>query len=166
MLLDRGLRLGKRCSTLGLAPRFCNRWAADGIGFVFRWHRLEGRRLLSAICGMICLVVARSGAENTFDGVYTGKRVVTKGSGPTCLGAQDVSVAIGNGVLTVTSGQYQGFALGFNPQPDGSFDETYVGNGGGYVDIRGRIVGDWLDADVTDPHCEHHWHLKKEHQSQ
>jgi hypothetical protein len=29
------------------------------------------------------------------------------------------------------------------------------------VSMQGRITGDVLDADVSNPPCEHHWHLKK-----
>jgi hypothetical protein len=32
---------------------------------------------------------------------------------------------------------------------------------GGVVDIRGRIVGNVLDADVINVPCVHHWHLEK-----
>jgi hypothetical protein len=43
---------------------------------------------------------------------------------------------------------------------------SYQGEGGDAVNIRGRVVGDVIEADVTDngadPPCEHHWHLKKE----
>jgi hypothetical protein len=100
---------------------------------------------------MICLAVAGSaqGAENTFDGVYTGKRVLTEGSGPTCSAGEDVSITIDDGELTFTNSALQNFAISFDPHPDGSFHETYVDSGGAVVDIRGRINGDQLDADVT-----------------
>jgi hypothetical protein len=160
------LRLGivVRCGALGLARLFCNRWATDGIRLMFGRHGIERR--LSVICGMIGLAIAGSalGAENTFDGVYTGKRVLTKGTGPTCPSEENVSATIQGDVLTFTNSALQNFAMGFNPYSDGSFHETYFG--GDVVDIRGRIVGDVLDADVSNPPCEHHWHLKKEHQSQ
>jgi hypothetical protein len=92
---------------------------------------LERRRLLSMMCGMICLAVAGSalGAENTFDGVYTGRRVLTKSSGSGCLATEDVSVTIDGEVVTITSGRSRDLALGFDPHPDGSFRELYVDSG-------------------------------------
>jgi hypothetical protein len=100
-------------------------------------------------------------AENEFDGVYTGKRVLTKGSGPTCPTEEDVSVTIHGATLTFTNSALRNFAMGFVPHPDGSFGEIYTDIGGASVLIRGRIVGDVLDADVSDGPCEHHWHLTR-----
>ena len=52
----------------------------------------------------------------------------------------------------------------FYPEPDGSFGQTYTDEGGDIVHYHGRIIGDVMDADVTNnnPPCEYHWHLKKE----
>ena len=47
--------------------------------------------------------------------------------------------------------------------PDGSFSDLCVDEGGSSVLIRGRVVGDLLEADVTKATCEHHWSPKKEH---
>jgi hypothetical protein len=33
---------------------------------------------------------------------------------------------------------------------------------GQVVIYNGRIIGDVIDADTTNPPCEYHWHLKKE----
>lgn len=132
-----------------------------------RWHSSgspEHRLITWGIGAIICL--AATGpvlrAESTFNGVYTGERVLTKGSGPTCPTGENVSVTIQDGELTFTNSVLQNFALGFDPHPDGSFTETYMDVGGAVVYIRGRIVGDLLDADVTSASCEHHWHLKKD----
>jgi len=104
------------------------------------------------------------GAEHTFDGAYSGKRVLTKGSAPTCPVEDDVSVTVHGETMTFTDQRLKKFAISFYPGQDGSFGETY--QGGDTVNIRGRMNGDVLDADVTDygtdPPCEYHWHLKKE----
>jgi hypothetical protein len=100
-------------------------------------------------------------AANRFDGVYTGKRVLTKGSGPTCPSGDDVSVTIHGRALTFTNSALRDFPLSFDPYRDGSFGEIYTDIGGAYVLVHGRIVGDVLDADVTSSACEHHWHLKR-----
>jgi hypothetical protein len=73
----------------------------------------------------------------------------------------DVSVTINDGALTFTNSALQNYAMGFEPHPDGSFRQSHVDIGGDVVDISGRIVGDTLDADVTNAPCEHHWHLQK-----
>ena len=78
-------------------------------------NRPEGRLAVAGICGIICLAVAGPalGAEDTFDGVYTGKRVLTKGSGPQCPVEDDVSVAIHGETLTFTDSSFQKFVIGF-----------------------------------------------------
>src|SRR5262249_1610578 len=111
-------------------------------------------------CGMICcLLVARPalGAQN-YDGTYTGKRVVTKGD---CLTEDYVTVTIKGAVLTFTNSAISKFAIGINPRPDGSFGLIHADIGGAVVSIRGRIVGNALDADVINGACEHHWHVEK-----
>ena len=64
------------------------------------------RSRLAAALGL-CLAVAGSpalGAEHTYDGDYSGKRVLTKGSDPSCLAVDDVSVSIHSETLTFTNG--------------------------------------------------------------
>jgi hypothetical protein len=121
--------------------------------------------VLAVISGVICLVVAGPAvrAEGTFDGAYTGKRLLTKGPVPPCLVEEDVSVTIHGGTLTFTDSQLQNFVIGFDPRPDGSFSQISAGIEGSVVAIRGRIIGDALEADVANDTCTHHWHLGKEH---
>jgi hypothetical protein len=127
----------------------------------------ERRRVALVIGGMICLAVAgpAPGAQNTFDGTYTGKRSLAKGPADLCPAEEDVSVTIHGGTLKFTNSRLQDFAMVFDPHPDGSFTDIYAGEAGSSVLIRGRIVGDLLEADVTnyDNTCEHHWPLTKEH---
>jgi hypothetical protein len=122
-------------------------------------------RHLAAIFGL-CLtvvVIPALGADYTFDGVYNGKRSLTKGRvGPDCPAEDDVSVTIHGETLSFTNSVLKKFMIGFDPHKDGSFREIYADEGGATVNIVGRINGDVLDADVTNPPCEQHWHLKKE----
>jgi hypothetical protein len=115
--------------------------------------------------GLICLAIGgpAQGAGDAFDGVYTGKRVLTKGPSPPCPDEEDVSVTIKGETLSFTNSALRAFVLHFEPHPDGSFGQIYVG--GAAVLIQGRISGDTLDADVVNSSntCEHHWHLLKEH---
>jgi len=131
-----------------------------------RWRR-ERRVVVSGIGGMICLVagIPALGAEHTFDGVYTGKRSLVKGTvGPMCPTEDDVSVNIHGSWITFFNSALKIFAISFYPNQDGSFGETY--QGGSTVNIRGRVIGNVIEADVTnystDPPCEQHWHLTKE----
>jgi hypothetical protein len=83
-----------------------------------------------------------------------------------CPAEDDVSVTIHGDTLTFTDGTLKKWTQPFAPGQDGSFGQTYTGEGGDTVHYQGRIVGDVMDADVTNyatnPPCEHHWHLKKE----
>jgi hypothetical protein len=96
------------------------------------------------------------------DGIYSGERVLTKGSGdPTCPPEDGVSVTIHGETLSFTNSALRNVGMGFYPHQDGSFHLTYTDAGGGAVNIVGRVVGDVIEADVTNPPCEHHWHVKK-----
>jgi hypothetical protein len=111
---------------------------------------------------MISFVGASAlGAEHRFDGVYTGKRSLTKGPGQMCPVKEDVSVTINGETLSFTNGVLKKFVIGFYPREDGSFSQTYNDEGGDEVLIQGRITGDVIEADVTNPPCEHHWRLTK-----
>ena len=144
------------------------------LDFVKRFYRKsEHGRVLCAIYGMICLAITgpASAAGNTFDGVYTGKRLLTKGpTSAQCPAEDPVSVTINGRSLTATftNSALKDFAIGFDPQPDGSFDEAYDDVGGASIFIKGRIAGDSIDADVTNysTTCTHHWHLTKQRQGQ
>ena len=114
---------------------------------------------------MMCLAIPGSalGLENRFDGVYVGTRTLTKGSGPMCPADEEVSVKIRGGTLTFTNNTLQNFVIGFHPRQDGSFRQSHVHQQGAFVNIKGRVTGDFLEADVINPPCEHHWHLQKVH---
>jgi hypothetical protein len=119
--------------------------------------------MVSGVFWLICLALAgpAPAAEHSFDGIYTGKRLLTKGSAPACPAEEDVSATIHGERLTFTTSELQKVGMGFHPRQDGSFGQLYEDIGGAYVIIRGRIVGDVLDADVTQNPCAYHWHLKK-----
>jgi hypothetical protein len=114
------------------------------------------------MCGMISFVGASAlGAEYRFDGIYTGKRSLIKGSGQVCPVKEDVSVTINGETLSFTNSVLKKFVIGFYPREDGSFSQTYDDEGGDEVRIQGRITGDVIEADVINPPCEHHWRLMK-----
>jgi hypothetical protein len=121
--------------------------------------------MISLIFGMICLVAGpalSAQPEHKYDGVYTGKRSLTKGTASTMCPAQDdVSVTITGETLTFTNSALKNYTMPFEPAPDGSFGETHMDEGGRVVYYHGRIIGDVMDADVENTPCEYHWHLKK-----
>ena len=125
--------------------------------------RPERRLILSLIFGMIYLVAGPAlSAEHEYDGVYTGKRSLTKGTASTnCPTADDVSVTITGESLTFTDSRLNNYFMPFYPDADGSFGETHTDQGGGVYHHHGRIIGDIIDADTDNPDCEYHWHLKK-----
>ena len=82
------------------------------------------RRLVAALG--LCLAVAvipALGAEHAFDGVYSGKRVLTKGSDsdPMCPAEEGVSLTIRGATLTFANSALKNFIISFNPGQDGSF---------------------------------------------
>jgi hypothetical protein len=115
---------------------------------------------------MICLVAGPAlGAEHRFDGIYTGKRLLISGARSTCPTTENVSITIDGNALAFTNSALKKFTIAVFPSRNGSFGETYADEGGDTVKIRGRVIGDVLDGDVTDygtdAPCGHHWHLKK-----
>ena len=122
----------------------------------------RSRRVVAALG--LCLAVAvipALGAEHAFDGVYSGKRVLTKGSNSLCKAEDDVSITIHGEALTFSNSAFKKYVIGFFPRQDGSFDQIGTADGD-TVHILGRITGDVIEADVNNPPCEFHWHLKKQ----
>jgi hypothetical protein len=121
------------------------------------------RRLATAVALSLAVTgIPALAAVHTFDGVYSGKRVLTKGAASTECPAEDpVSVTIHDDTLTFTNSALEKFTEPFYPDPDGSFGETYTDEGGNTVHFHGRIVGNILDANVSNPDCAYHWHLTK-----
>ena len=140
--------------------------------------RSETRLMLSLIFAMICLVAGLGAAlvgplavpaalsdepEHKYDGDYKGKRSLTKGTASTtCPAEDDVSVTITGETLTFTSSAVKNYLMPFDPSSDGSFGQTHTDVGGGVFHYHGRIIADVMDATVENPHCEYHWHLKKD----
>ena len=129
------------------------------------WEKTFSSRCFASALGL-CLAVAGSpalGAEHAFDGDYSGKRVLTKGSANSrCPAEDDVSVSIHGETLTFTNSVQKKITQPFDPGPDGSFGQTYTDAGGRAVHYHGRIVGDVIDANAENSPCEYHWHLKKQ----
>jgi hypothetical protein len=133
------------------------------VTYAHRYKRPPRHQLMVwGACSVIGLAVVAGPvlAAGTFDGTYTGKRVLVKGPDAQCPSSEDASATIDGGVLTFTNSALHNFSVGFDPRKDGSFGEVST-IGGASVSIEGHIVGDVLDADVTNGPCEHHWHLSR-----
>ena len=127
--------------------------------------RPERRLMLSLIFGMICLVAGpalSAKPEHKYDGVYTGKRSLTKGTlSTTCPAEDDISVTITGETMKITTREKK-YIMPFYPRPDGTFGQIPMSNGGsGFLHYHGRILGDVMDGDTENPPCEYHWHLKR-----
>ena len=113
----------------------------------------------------LCLAVAGRpalGSDHRFDGIYVGKRVLTNGAaGLNCSVENDVSVTIKGETLRFTDSTLKDFIMPFYPDQDGLFGQIHTGEGGTDVHYHGRVIEDIIEADVTNPPCEYHWHLKK-----
>ena len=73
--------------------------------------------MIAGICGLAAAASAL-GAD-TFDGVYTGKRVLTKALSLNCEPSDDVSVTIQGGAVTFTNSVLRDFSIAFNPHQTG-----------------------------------------------
>jgi hypothetical protein len=80
---------------------------------------MERGLALSGICGVMCLVAGLAlAAEHTFDGTYSGKRVLTKGAAsPACPAEEDVSVTVHGETLRFANGVLRALLKLFIPLP-------------------------------------------------
>jgi hypothetical protein len=86
-----------------------------------REEEMPNRRQALPLLACMVLAAQAFGAENSFDGTYTGERVLTKGD-PAARGAKSlVSGTINGTVMTVTHDVAKCYAMGFFPKADGSF---------------------------------------------
>jgi hypothetical protein len=105
--------------------------------------------------------------EHKYDGVYAGKRTLTKGiASGECPAVDDVSVTIKGETLAFTNKALKNYIMPFNPKDEGSFGQVHTDERGYVVSYHGRIVGSLMEADVQSyaqsPPCEYHWHLEKQ----
>src|SRR5215471_17771211 len=130
---------------------------------ISRWRsksRPERRRLmLLLILAMICFLAGpalSAEPEHKYDGVYTGKRSLTKGTASTTCPAEDnVSVTITGETMKITINKHK-YIMSFYPKPDGSFGQIPMSSGSGFVHYHGRILGNVMDGDTEkNPPCNY-----------
>ena len=112
-----------------------------------------------------CMALATPafGAENSYDGTYTGERVLTKGDPAACMAKDPVTIVIHGNQLTFTNSRAKDYTMSFTPEADGTFEQLSANIGGDVVSIKGHVGAGVLDSDVSSEHCTHHWHLEKQH---
>lgn len=78
-------------------------------------HSRRSKLSIFGLCGMMCLAVPGPalGAEDRFDGVYTGKATLTKSSNPTCVAYDDVFITIHGKTLKITNSKLPISSLDF-----------------------------------------------------
>ena len=116
--------------------------------------------LRPTIYGLTCLIVAYAalGAGNQFDGEYLGTEVLTSGSAPPCSPGGIVTFTVSSNNMKFVDSRSREFPLRFDPGPDGSFATAYQDTADSLVDVRGRVVGNVIDADISNygSGCSHH----------
>jgi hypothetical protein len=113
------------------------------------WHALP-------LTACVAFVMPAFGAENLFDGTYTGERVLTAGDPAACVAKDAASATIQGDELTFSHSAVTDYTISFSPRADGAFVQLSANISGIVVDIRGHIGAGVLDADVTSASCAHH----------
>ena len=124
---------------------------------------MHRRRHTLPLIACIALVVPAFGAETSYDGTYTGERVLTKGDPAVCIAKDPVSVVVHGEMLTFSNSKAKDYTITFAPRTDGSFGQLSANISGLVVHLEGQFGAGVLDSDVSSAACKHHWHLEKQH---
>jgi hypothetical protein len=120
------------------------------------------RTALLACCAIGVAVTGPTlGADNPFDGNYTGTRTLTKGSYETCAKMEEISITVQDGRFTFAASNSQAVLSIIQIASDGSFSSIHEGGDTGPWNIMGKITGGVLEAEADSSVCFHHWSLKK-----
>lgn len=113
-----------------------------------------------AFCAIGVAVTSPSlGADNPFDGSYSGTRTLTKGSDAFCPKIEEMLVTIQDGKFAFTNSDSRAVIAIVPIASDGSFSDIHNGSNSWY--IKGKITGGVLEAEANSSACLHHWSLKK-----
>jgi hypothetical protein len=119
------------------------------------------RNTIFAFCTIGVAVTGPTlGADNPFDGTYSGTRKLTKGSYESCQKMEEMSITVQNGRFTFTDSDSQAVRSVIQIASNGSFSDMHAGGGGSWY-VTGQITGDVLEAEANSSACFHHWSLKK-----
>ena len=80
---------------------------------------MPNRRRALPLTAACILAVPAFGAENAFDGTYTGERVLTVGDPAACVAKDAASATIQGDQLTFTHSAVKDYTISFSPRADG-----------------------------------------------
>jgi hypothetical protein len=119
-----------------------------------------GGNIIFAFCVIGVAATSPSlGADNPFDGSYSGTRTLTKGSDAFCPKIEEMVVTIQDGKFAFTNSDSRAVIAIVPIGSDGSFSDIHNGINSWY--IKGKITGGVLEAEANSSKCLHHWSLKK-----
>jgi hypothetical protein len=122
-----------------------------------RFMNMRGS-MIFAFCAMGFAVPAL-GADNPFDGTYSGTRELTKGSDASCPNAEEMSITVQDGRFTFTNSSSRAVLAIIEIAPNGAFSNIH--QGGKSWSIFGKVADGVLEADAHSSGCVHHWSLKR-----
>jgi hypothetical protein len=133
-----------------------------------RLSKLVCQLLLCGVCAISCNVVSTALAGgSSFDGSYSGEKVVTLGSQPVCGSNDALSITVADGAFEYS---YLAVLSKMTIAQDGTFKDKEVkggGRSGGQTLIttgtisKSVLQADFNVSDVRGPVCSYHWSLKK-----
>jgi hypothetical protein len=118
--------------------------------------------MIFACCTIgIAVMSPTLGADNPFDGIYSGTRTLTKGSYESCPKVEEMSITVQGGKFTFTNSFSQSLHSVVEIRSDGSFSDIHQGGVARSFYISGKITDGVLEAEASSSSCLHHWSLKK-----
>jgi hypothetical protein len=113
-----------------------------------------------AFCAIGVAVTSPSlGADNAFDGTYSGTRTLIKASDAFCPKIEEMLVTVQDGKFALTNSNLQAVIVIVPIASDGSFSDIHNGSEGSWY-TKGHITDGVLEAEANNAACLHHWSLK------
>jgi hypothetical protein len=126
------------------------------------WFMKMCGNMIFAFCTIVVAVTSPTlGADNPFDGIYSGTRTLTKGSYESCPKVEEMSITVQGGKFTFTNSFSRALLAVVKIGSDGSFSSIHQGGVAGSWYISGKIARGVLEAEANSSACLHHWSLKK-----
>jgi hypothetical protein len=124
-----------------------------------RFVKMSGN-ITFAFC-VVCVAVTSPslGADNPFDGSYSGTRTLTKDSDAFCPKIEEMLVTIQDGKFAFTNGDSRAVIAIVPIASDGSFSDIHNGINCWY--IKGKITAAFFRQKPNSSACLHHWSLNK-----
>jgi hypothetical protein len=95
-----------------------------------RFMKMCGNVILAFCAIGVAVTSPTLGADNPFDGSYSGTRTLTKGSDVFCPKMEEMLVTVQDGRFTFTASNSQAVLSIIQIAPNGSFSNIHTGGGG------------------------------------